>query len=626
MTAITMVADHPLAQALAWALLHFVWQGALLALAAFVLLRTLARSANARYVIGIATLAAMLAAPVVTTAWLAQASGQRASATPGSEVSLAPVAASRGVATVSISPDQAAPFATPGRSSMLTAVILMIWMAGVVGLSIRLLGGWVAARRLARRAVAPASPEIHAMATRLAGRLALRRLVDVAQSTAVAVPIMIGWLKPVVILPTAVLSGFTPEQVEALLVHELAHVRRHDYLVNLLQTMVETVLFYHPAVWWVSGRVRAEREHCCDDLAVEICDRLVYVRALSDLAAMTTPHLAMAASNGSLVARVRRILGRPPAEAEAGSGWLPVFLILALIAPALPVTLASADRTPAPVSAATPAAVQSTAPAPGTQLAATESTASQGTVSTSQTVVQKTPPAAREFEVQAQQQADEIRRLEEALKKWTEAQKELDAKRFDLNLAQHDTLMKARIDELVTALHKLQMDFERAKQQVDVGLAPKEVVSDLELKIKQTESAIVAAQAQSGFEAMRLRLDQAGVEQQHEWEKLMREYALHGYPPAQPGKMELAETTELVNDPAATIKVNDVLEVRITGEPQLPPLYTVDTNGAIRLPFMSAIRVEGLTAKQAGEAIAKQLADRHLVTSPSVFVSLRRPR
>ena len=99
---------------------------------------------------------------------------------------------------------------------------------------------------------------------------------------------MVGWLNPVVLLPASALSGLTPTQIEALLAHELAHVRRHDYLVNLLQSVVETLLFYHPAVWWVSAHVRAEREHCCDDLAVAVCDRLVYVTALADLAAMTS--------------------------------------------------------------------------------------------------------------------------------------------------------------------------------------------------------------------------------------------------------------------------------------------------------------------------------------------------
>ncbi len=124
------------------------------------------------------------------------------------------------------------------------------------------------ARRLVTRAIRPVAPEIHALARIVAGRLALDRIVHVAQSSAVSVPVMVGWLKPVVLLPAAAMSGLTIQQIEALLAHELAHVRRHDYLVNLLQSVVETLLFYHPAVWWMSRQVRAEREHCCDDLAL----------------------------------------------------------------------------------------------------------------------------------------------------------------------------------------------------------------------------------------------------------------------------------------------------------------------------------------------------------------------
>ena len=97
-------------------------------------------------------------------------------------------------------------------------------------------------------------------------------------------PTVIGWLKPVVLLPASALAGLTPRQLEAILAHELAHIRRHDYLVNLLQTLVETLLFYHPAVWWLSRRIRVERENCCDDLAVSLCgDPVAYAAALADL-------------------------------------------------------------------------------------------------------------------------------------------------------------------------------------------------------------------------------------------------------------------------------------------------------------------------------------------------------
>ena len=124
-------------------------------------------------------------------------------------------------------------------------------------------------------------------------------------------PAVIGWIRPVVLLPASALSGLEPGQIEALLAHELAHIRRHDYLVNLLQTAVETLLFYHPAVWWVGRQMRAERENCCDDLAVAVCgDALVYARALTELEQIriAAPRLAMAANDGSLLNRVRRLL------------------------------------------------------------------------------------------------------------------------------------------------------------------------------------------------------------------------------------------------------------------------------------------------------------------------------
>ena len=162
-------------------------------------------------------------------------------------------------------------------------------MLGVLVLSLRLLGGWVLTLMLARRAVRAVSP-IRSRPRRgeMARRLELQRRFAVLESAAVSVPTLVGWVRPVVLLPASALAGLSPQcSCEAVLAHELAHVRRHDYLVNLLQSVVETLLFYHPAVWWVSAEVRAEREHCCDDLAVEVCgDRLVYVSALAELTSM----------------------------------------------------------------------------------------------------------------------------------------------------------------------------------------------------------------------------------------------------------------------------------------------------------------------------------------------------
>src|SRR5262249_61594690 len=140
----------------------------------------------------------------------------------------------------------------------------------------RLLMGCMCASALRRSRHAVVLTEWQQTLDRLIERMHLSRSVRLLATDRVDSPSVIGWLRPVILVPVGVLCGLAPEQVEALLAHELAHIRRHDYLVNVLQGIVESLLFYHPAVWWISNQIRAEREHCCDDLAVAAsCDALV---------------------------------------------------------------------------------------------------------------------------------------------------------------------------------------------------------------------------------------------------------------------------------------------------------------------------------------------------------------
>ena len=164
-------------------------------------------------------------------------------------------------------------------------------------------------------------------------RLHIGRAVRLLESTSVSVPTVIGWLRPVVLLPASAMAGLAPNQMEAILAHELAHIRRHDYIVNLFQTVVETLLFYHPAVWWLSRRIRAERENCCDDLAVSLCgDPVAYAAALAELEGLrsTTGDLVLAATGGSLLQRVRRLLG-VPTHAGRAPGWLAAGVALLVV-------------------------------------------------------------------------------------------------------------------------------------------------------------------------------------------------------------------------------------------------------------------------------------------------------
>ena len=180
-------------------------------------------------------------------------------------------------------------------------------------------------RRLQVRALAAEASRWQTAAGQMGSKLGLRTAVHVVESALVDVPAAVGWLRPVILLPIAALANLTTFQIEAILAHELIHIRRHDYLVNLAQTIAETLLFFHPGVWWVSHQIRVEREHCCDDVAVEMCgDPVDYAAALAELEAWRSrgTTLALAATNGPLTNRVRRVLNVPIGH-EAGSlNWI----------------------------------------------------------------------------------------------------------------------------------------------------------------------------------------------------------------------------------------------------------------------------------------------------------------
>ena len=287
----------------AMALLHFLWQGALIHLTLALALRAIApHRANLRYSLGVAALLLMALAPIVTAGLLA-----RPAATPLDEtlpLLTQPVVApgsgalddQRESAARSRAPALAAPLRnaaaalSPLASPLQPAMpwLVAAWLTGVVMLAMRLLGGWMRLRSIVRSGRRPNTPLYDEMVARLGARLRVSRPVRVLESAAVHAPAVIGWLRPVLLVPASMIGGLTVPQLEAILAHELAHVRRHDYAVNMLQTVIETVLFYHPAVWWVSRQVRREREHCCDDLAVATSgDARLFASALLDLLLVT---------------------------------------------------------------------------------------------------------------------------------------------------------------------------------------------------------------------------------------------------------------------------------------------------------------------------------------------------
>lgn len=309
-----------IATATAQALTHFLWQGALVGLVTWITLSLLERAkASTRYAVALGALLLMAALPFATAFRLAGDIPRPAPAA----VSAAPVATSHA------EPANGGTVAARTFGDSLLPWVFNVWLAGVAALSLIHLGGFRRVRHLSRQG-RPVEESLQALARDLSRRLGIRRAVTLLESARASVPATVGWLRPVVLVPMSALTGLAPRQLEAILAHELAHVRRHDYLVNLLQTAVETLLFCHPAVWWVSAQARRERENCCDDLAVTVCgDRLGYARALVELEGLRAPRLALAATGGSLTGRVRRLLAPPSRPSRRP--WAAGLLALALL-------------------------------------------------------------------------------------------------------------------------------------------------------------------------------------------------------------------------------------------------------------------------------------------------------
>jgi beta-lactamase regulating signal transducer with metallopeptidase domain len=342
-------------RAVGWALMHSLWQGAVIGLLTGSALVGLRRSTpDIRYVVACAGLAALLLLPVTTATRYARSWGDAqvqlsAIAPPFSPTAGRTVGAPADLTLEQTSPADIAPLRWAERLDWWTVPAVLLWLTGVFVLSMRLVIGWLVVERL-RRAARPVSDEWCARVERVASRIRVARPIRVIETAVVASPMVIGWLRPVIVLPVAALTGLTPLQLEAVLAHEIAHIRRHDYLANLLQTIAETLLFYHPASWWISRRIREEREHCCDDVAVALCgDRLTYASALADLEQMRRSHppLALAASDGPLLRRVRRLMGVTVTDTGRSPVWgiaIAVIVLFALVVMHEDVTSAQAGR------------------------------------------------------------------------------------------------------------------------------------------------------------------------------------------------------------------------------------------------------------------------------------------
>jgi len=311
----------PWIDTLGWTLLHFLWQGALIA-ALFALARaaTSHQRADLRYALGLGALALLALSPVATLVWLA------------------PVAGAAGAADAVSSLGAISAVAETARGfdfEILLPWLVGTWVLGVLLLSARAINQFRRLQHLCHEGSEPV-PEWQVVLERLSRQFGVSRPVRLLRSIAVETPCLIGWLTPVIVLPAATLVGLSPAQIELVLAHELGHIRRWDYAVNAVQIAIETVLFYHPAVHWISNVVREEREACCDDLVLKLgADPVRYAETLASLEELRAdmPAPVLAASGGFLLGRIRRIVGLEPVlDAPRTAPIAGLALLLALTA------------------------------------------------------------------------------------------------------------------------------------------------------------------------------------------------------------------------------------------------------------------------------------------------------
>lgn len=313
------------------ALLHFMWQGTVLSLGLVAVVKLLAVDCvQRRYLISVGTLVLMIMAPLVTIcfslpcgSW-SQRTADLAIDRANNVVDRRSVVEGQSITANTHRVEQAsAVISDPRWTDGVELCILFVWLSGVVIFSTRTAFGfgvtlWIKSN------VRPLSEQYQERLRALGEKLNVDVRNRVFSSMRVGQAVAVGFIRPIVLIPASWLTQLTPEMLEAVVAHELAHIRRWDLWVNLVQRVIETFLFFHPAVWWLTSRIRLEREMCCDEIAAGCLNRAAYARSLESVARIATGNLLMAASikgfgKMNLSLRIRNILG--VTTGDTGSRW-----------------------------------------------------------------------------------------------------------------------------------------------------------------------------------------------------------------------------------------------------------------------------------------------------------------
>lgn len=296
--------------ALGWALMQFLWQGAMIGvIAAIVLGQMRDGSAQVRYAVACSALVCCGIAFVGTSVW-----------------ALMPVESVGGaVGRVGMLGEY------NSRSGLMLESVAWLWVGGVVFFALRFAMQWRNARRLRFDQVSSVDEVWQGVFEMLKEEMGVSSAVRLMRSGLAEVPMVVGWVSPMVLIPVSAFTSLTRDQLRAVIAHELEHIRRYDHLVNAAQVVIETVLFFHPVVWWLSQQARVEREHCCDDAAVVAAgDRIIFAQALTRLESMRgTQSRAVLALNqgGSLMNRITRLLGTTESR-KVGRKSIPIWAAL----------------------------------------------------------------------------------------------------------------------------------------------------------------------------------------------------------------------------------------------------------------------------------------------------------
>jgi beta-lactamase regulating signal transducer with metallopeptidase domain len=314
--------DHML-HALGWTVIHSLWQGLFAAFLLGLYLHQRPKDdARRRYWAGFLAMGATLAAAVITFFLLLESP----------DAGLAFFAEGTATGMPALGTDGSFTFAERLNENM--PLVVLAWFIGMAFFLLRMMGGLLYVQRLKSRHLSAVPANWVAILERLKNELKISTPIKLSASALVKVPMVLGWLKPVVLMPIGAVNQLTVEQVEAILAHELAHIARYDYALNLLQSLIEVIFYFNPAVWWISANIRTERENCCDDLAVELCGNpLNYARALVSLQEMhqASPAFALSFASGKkqLLTRIQRILNQPHKNPNAMEKFSVIGLVLA---------------------------------------------------------------------------------------------------------------------------------------------------------------------------------------------------------------------------------------------------------------------------------------------------------